>query len=144
MLKALFEATWRKVPPKTHNLVYLSSEVSLEFPEHLLGAMETLNGLSIVTRYPEDLDELVRSFRKKRVEEYLKRTKELLRWLKRDERLKIISRYKKSLETLGISVSQIILYGSYAKNRARESSDIDVAVVSPDFKNFDLFNARNF
>jgi len=61
---------------------------------------------------------------------------------KRREIKKIISRYKKSLETLGISVSQIILYGSYAKNRAKEYSDIDVAVVSPDFKKLDLFERQ--
>jgi len=88
LLKALYEASRGKIPPKTHNLVFLSNEVALEFPEHLLGLLESLNGLSIVTRYPEDLDELVRSFRRKRVEEYLKRTKELLRWLKKDERLR--------------------------------------------------------
>jgi hypothetical protein len=66
----------------------LSNEVALEFPGRLLGVLESLNGFSIITRYPEDLDELVRSFKKKRVEEYLKQTKELLRWLKKDERLR--------------------------------------------------------
>lgn len=33
----------------------------------------------------------------------------------------------------GISVDQIILYGSYAKGKARPDSDIDVAVVSKNF-----------
>lgn len=32
-----------------------------------------------------------------------------------------------------ISVDQVILFGSYARNSADEDSDIDVAVVSPDF-----------
>ena len=34
----------------------------------------------------------------------------------------------------GISVEAIILYGSYANGRPHEYSDIDVAVISPDFE----------
>ena len=88
LLKGLYEAVLQKVPPKTHNLIYLSNAISLEIPEKYLRVMESLNDLSIVTRYPEDIDELIKSFNKKRVEEYRKRTKELLRWLKRDVRLR--------------------------------------------------------
>lgn len=32
-----------------------------------------------------------------------------------------------------IKVSKIILYGSYAKGNIRSFSDIDIAVISPDF-----------
>jgi len=88
LLKAYYESVSRKVPPKTHNLIYLSSESGLEVPETHLKVLEALNGLSIVTRYPEDVDALVRAFKKKRVEEYLQQTKVFLRWLKKDPRLK--------------------------------------------------------
>jgi hypothetical protein len=50
--------------------------------------LESLNDLSIVTRYPEDIDGLVRAFKKDRAVEYFKRTREFLRWLKKDLRLK--------------------------------------------------------
>lgn len=30
-------------------------------------------------------------------------------------------------------ISRVILFGSYAKGKERENSDIDIAVVSPDF-----------
>lgn len=33
----------------------------------------------------------------------------------------------------GFPVAKLIIFGSYAKNRAREGSDIDVCVVSPEF-----------
>jgi len=88
LLKALYEEVCRRVPPKTHNLIYLSNAVRLEIPESHLRLLETLNDLSIVTRYPEDVDGLIRSFKKKRVEDYLKRTKAFLRWLKKELRLK--------------------------------------------------------
>jgi HEPN domain-containing protein len=77
-----------KVPPKTHNLVYLSNAVNLKVPEDHLKLLESLNDLSIVTRYPEDIDGLVRAFKKDRAVEYFKRTREFLRWLKKAPRLK--------------------------------------------------------
>jgi len=88
LLKALYESVLSKMPPKTHNLVYLSKTVDLELPENHLRLLESLNDLSIVTRYPEDIDSLVRAFGKRRVEAYLKKTKEFLKWLKRNPRLK--------------------------------------------------------
>lgn len=88
LLKALYEATYEKVPPKTHNLIYLSNAVKLEIPENLLQTIESLNDLSIVTRYPEDINALVKAFKKDRAADYLKKTKELLKWLKKDPRLK--------------------------------------------------------
>ena len=88
LLKALYEVALKKIPPKTHNLVYLSKSIELEIPENHLGTLESLNDLSIVTRYPEDMDALIKSFKKERVEEYLRRTKALLRWLKKREILK--------------------------------------------------------
>ena len=88
LLKGLYEVVLGKVPPKTHNLIYLSNAINMKVPESHLELLESLNDLSIVTRYPEDIDGLVRAFKKDRVEEYLKRTKALLKWLKKDARLK--------------------------------------------------------
>lgn len=88
LLKAIYEAVLGKIPPKTHNLIYLSKSIDLEIPENHLGTLESLNDLSIVTRYPEDMDGLVRAFKRRRVEQYLKGTKALLKWLKKDARLK--------------------------------------------------------
>jgi uncharacterized protein len=45
----------------------------------------------------------------------------------------IIRRFGKTLEGEGINVSKIILYGSYASGKFHKDSDIDVAIVSPDF-----------
>lgn len=47
--------------------------------------------------------------------------------------IKIIKRFVAALSKEGITVDKIILYGSYAKGKARPDSDIDVAVVSRDF-----------
>ena len=51
----------------------------------------------------------------------------------------IIVEYKNKLEARGIKVKKIILYGSHASGTAREDSDLDLVVVSDDFKNMDLW-----
>lgn len=48
--------------------------------------------------------------------------------------LNIISHFKKILEVKGIKVNKVILYGSWLKGNQREDSDIDLVVISEDFK----------
>lgn len=56
----------------------------------------------------------------------------------------IITDYKRRLEDSGIKVKKIILYGSFARGKAREDSDIDLVVVSDDFKEMDLWERLCF
>ena len=51
----------------------------------------------------------------------------------------VISEYIQRLEALGIKVKKTILYGSHAAGKARKDSDIDLVVVSDDFKNMDIW-----
>jgi predicted nucleotidyltransferase len=46
----------------------------------------------------------------------------------------IIQEYIKLLEQNSISVEKLYLFGSYAQGTANEHSDIDIAIVSRDFK----------
>jgi predicted nucleotidyltransferase len=55
---------------------------------------------------------------------------------------KIITEYLRNLNGLGIEVSQIILYGSFAKGKPKNHSDIDIAVVSPTFRKLDIFQRQ--
>ncbi|MCA9973785.1 MAG: nucleotidyltransferase domain-containing protein [Anaerolineales bacterium] len=50
-----------------------------------------------------------------------------------DEALRAVKAFRRELEKLDIEVEELILFGSYAAQRAREDSDIDVAVISPSF-----------
>jgi HEPN domain-containing protein len=89
LLKGLYEAILKKIAPKTHNLIYLLNATGIELAEQHLETLESLNDLSIVTRYPEDIDAMVKAFKRKKVADYLKKTKEMIKWLKKDKRLKI-------------------------------------------------------
>jgi predicted nucleotidyltransferase len=61
---------------------------------------------------------------------------------KRREIKGIVIQFARRLGELGVEVSQIILYGSYAKGKPKEYSDIDIAVVSPSFEKIDIFERQ--
>lgn len=50
----------------------------------------------------------------------------------------VIEEYKQSLRTLGINVERVILYGSYASGNQRKDSDIDLVIISRDFRKMNL------
>jgi predicted nucleotidyltransferase len=50
----------------------------------------------------------------------------------------IVEKYRQQLAHFGIRPERIYLYGSYAKGKAQEGSDIDLIVVSSDFSSLGL------
>jgi hypothetical protein len=50
----------------------------------------------------------------------------------------IIKRYEEELKKTRYKPQRVILYGSYARGHPREDSDIDLIVVSEDFKNMNF------
>lgn len=46
---------------------------------------------------------------------------------------KAVREYRETLQSAGLKVDELVVFGSQAKGTAHEWSDIDVAVVSPDF-----------
>ena len=54
--------------------------------------------------------------------------------------LDILRRFRAALESKKVRVEKVVLFGSWAKGTAREDSDIDVVVVSPDFGGKDLWS----
>jgi predicted nucleotidyltransferase len=48
----------------------------------------------------------------------------------------IVERFRRSLEQAGIRCRKVLLYGSQRWSTAREDSDIDLIVVSPDWASY--------
>lgn len=44
-----------------------------------------------------------------------------------------VLQFGRSLKRSGIPINKLVIFGSYAKNKATKESDIDVCVVSPNF-----------
>jgi hypothetical protein len=54
---------------------------------------------------------------------------------------RIVREYVRALES-EIRVSKVILYGSYAHGKPHEWSDVDIAVISPDFDGLDRWERQ--
>jgi len=88
LVKAIVHEKTEKLPPKSHDLIYISNIAEIQFPEDLLDFIGKINNASIVTRYPEDLSKVISAYPKDVAMEYLDKTKEVMNWLKQDKRLK--------------------------------------------------------
>ncbi len=50
----------------------------------------------------------------------------------------IVKQYVQNLEARGIRVQRVVLFGSYARGPAHDGSDIDLAVVAPQFARLNI------
>lgn len=87
-LKAIVAETINKVPPRTHNLLYLLKLVNLNIPQDLFDFIAKINNASVVTRYPEDFKKLLENYPEDIVRIYFKNTEKVLQWLRQNEKLK--------------------------------------------------------
>jgi len=81
-LKGLYAKKLNEVPPKIHNLLYLVEKIKLNLPDDLYKTVAILNDLSVPTRYPDDLEKMVKNYYKEKTKELLENCKEVLEWLK--------------------------------------------------------------
>ena len=81
-LKGLYAGRLFAEPPRTHNLTYLIEKIGVEPPPETDKFLSVLAGLSVPTRYPDDLRRLAREFDRSRTERVLTRTKETLKWIR--------------------------------------------------------------
>ncbi|GAI78958.1 unnamed protein product [marine sediment metagenome] len=88
MLKAITTEITQKISPKSHNLIYLLKLGNIQLPSELFNFIAKINNASIVTRYPEDFSKILDSYPKIVAEEYLSKTKEIHKCLKKHKTLK--------------------------------------------------------
>ena len=82
-LKALFEARLGRMPPKTHNLVYLASQAGIQ-PEAEIGAfLVKLGEASVPTRYPDNIDQLQKEYTREVTREIVDQARVTLQWIKK-------------------------------------------------------------
>lgn len=88
VLKAIVCEETNRVPPKTHDLIYLINLGKIVLPIDLLDFVGVINNAGAVTRYPEDLSKLILSYPKEITRKYLKQALEVIECIKQDLRLK--------------------------------------------------------
>jgi len=55
----------------------------------------------------------------------------------------VIKFLEQSLKDEGLNISKIVLFGSQSEGKATDESDIDIAIISKDFDNKDIFERSN-
>jgi len=64
--------------------------------------------------------------------------------LTRDAAIETVRNYAREIETHGVSLRAVFLYGSFAKGTQHEHSDIDVALVADNFIGFAFEDQKLF
>ncbi|MCM8777605.1 MAG: HEPN domain-containing protein [Candidatus Omnitrophica bacterium] len=81
-LKGLYAKKFKKDPPKIHDLVYLIKKTGLTLPKENEEFLKILNELSVPTRYPDEIEKILKQYKQERTEKILDQAKELLLCLK--------------------------------------------------------------
>jgi HEPN domain-containing protein len=79
-IKAMVQKKAGRLPPKVHDLVLLLRKADVALPEDLQAFIGQLSGLSIPTRYPDDLRVAARAFSRKSAGQCLQIAARVLRW----------------------------------------------------------------
>ncbi len=82
-LKGLYLERLKEIPPKTHNLVYLVEKIKVPLPENLYDTVFALNRVSVPTRYPDDLQRMLKDYNEERTKKIIDSGIEVLQWLKK-------------------------------------------------------------
>lgn len=87
MLKALIHESTGALPPRSHDLIQLAIRAGITLPARMNEFVGKINAASLVTRYPEDLTQLLAAYPRDVTRTYLEQTREVLTWLREDKRL---------------------------------------------------------
>ena len=82
-LKGLYNYTFDKVPPKTHNLIYFLSKIDEKPTLELEKFIIRLNTASVATRYPDELAKIQSAYTKDVTKEMIAKSKDMLIWIKK-------------------------------------------------------------
>jgi HEPN domain-containing protein len=83
ILKGLYYQKIGKLPPKTHNLIYLIKETGLKPDNSISKHISILNEANISARYPESLEILQKIYTKDRTSDILRYSEEVISWIKK-------------------------------------------------------------
>ena len=88
LLKAIYVHKIKKLPPRTHNLLYLLDKLGLEIPEKQKQLLSKLNQYYLESRYPGERLRLAKEMNKTQAEDIYNCTQETWECLKKQLVLK--------------------------------------------------------
>jgi HEPN domain-containing protein len=83
-LKGLYAKLLDKLPPKTHNLIYLLENILIQPPDNIYQFIYSINAESVATRYPEDIEKALNEYNEEKTSEIIENSRQVLEWLKKN------------------------------------------------------------
>ena len=80
-LKAVVTENTSQIPPKSHDLVMLAKLANIKFGAAQREFIGRLNTASVVTRYPEDISAIYKTYTRKLASESLVKARETVEWI---------------------------------------------------------------
>jgi HEPN domain-containing protein len=84
-LKGVFIRRFNQFPPKIHDLMYFVDKLTLEPKDTHNDFLIWLTTMGIITRYPEDLREMIKKFTSEQTNSMYRQTKEIQQWIKQQQ-----------------------------------------------------------
>lgn len=81
-LKAIYTQKLTEMPPKNHSLIFFVEKLELQMPQELYDFTYTLNRVSVPTRYPDDLNRIMKDYTEEKTKEIYENCKKVLAWIK--------------------------------------------------------------
>jgi len=81
-LKGVYQHRLNRVPPKTHNLLYLVDEIELTINDQTRQFLARLTQQQILARYPDQIREVLSAFTDPIVRNILIQSSEVIQWAK--------------------------------------------------------------
>jgi len=81
-LKAIYTKKLTEMPPKNHSLIFFVEKLELQMPQELYDFTYTLNRVSVPTRYPDDLNRIMKDYTEEKTKEIYENSKKVLAWIK--------------------------------------------------------------
>jgi predicted nucleotidyltransferase/HEPN domain-containing protein len=136
-LKAIIVKKLNISPPYMHDLVRLAEKAYIAMNDFMRVELAEISTFNIAARYDDLKLNFAKKANKRFAGKYYKKDKgnlsmakqRALDKTKKENVRKFIALARKQ----GIKISKVILFGSYAKGTFTSDSDIDLAVVSPQF-----------
>lgn len=124
---------------KIHDIVKLAETSKLELPPESQEYLKELNVHYQPSRYPDiPFKGSVLKYNEGVAKYHFGKTKELFFMDRKKLNVrKLVSEYIKGFPS-DIKIEGVFLFGSYATGKIREDSDVDLVIISPDFKHLEF------
>ncbi len=81
-IKGLYQKKLNDIPPRTHNLIYLLTQIDIKPKKKIAKTIALLTAANVLTRYPESLEIMQKNYTKDVTSDMILKSEEVISWIK--------------------------------------------------------------